>query len=210
MSGYPPHFPPQSHAWHGTPQPQPASLSWPQIIGLSTWLVFPLLGCGCLGGAAMIFIGGYARRPAWWISGIGYTTVAAVSFVVTGSSDQDSVVSNAAVSIFLLSWFACVIHAVVINYLWVRLMAARRAESAYPEAHYYPGPVAADPWSGSPYSPATPPYSSAEPQDYYGPGPGATPVSAEPLSEYTIETPAPPLPAPHPQFPAGGGPDAAR
>ena len=187
MSGYPPHLPPQGHAWHGAPPPQPASLSWPQIIGLSTWLVFPLLGCGCLGGAAMIFIGAYARRPSWWISGIGYTAVAAISFVVTGSAPQGSVVTNVAVGVFLVSWFACLIHAVVINFLWIRVMATRSAPPAW-SSYQPPAPPGA--WAAAPGSPVHPAALPPDAPDYYGTD--AVPGSGGPaLSEYSIEFPAP-------------------
>ncbi|MQA25922.1 MAG: hypothetical protein GEU94_10690 [Micromonosporaceae bacterium] len=191
MSSYPPYPPPQGQQWHGA-APQAATLSWPQIIGLSTWLVFPLLGCGCFGGAALIFIGAYARRKSWWIPGIGYTAVGAVSFVMVGASDPDSLATDLAAGVLLLSWFACIIHSCLINFLWVQFIATRRGESLHPAPQYYPTPAAADHWSGSPYSSAMPPGLAPDPQQYYGPGPSAAPVSAEPLSEHTFDAPAAP------------------
>ncbi|MEU3452941.1 helix-hairpin-helix domain-containing protein [Micromonospora sp. NPDC006766] len=129
----------------------------------SWWLLLPALGCGCLGGFGFIYVGIRARRPAWWISGIGYALLGWAAFAIVGSIEEKSVLSQVAVAATLLIWIGGVVHALLINSAWLRWQANHRpwyqqpagwSATGYPSEPIAPPPAA--PWEAPPAPPAVP------------------------------------------------------
>ncbi|MET8832771.1 helix-hairpin-helix domain-containing protein [Micromonospora sp. NPDC004540] len=171
-----------------------ASRDW--RIRQSLWLLLPILGCSCLGGAGLIYVGLRARRAAWWIPGIVYMLVGWAAFAVTGESDQQSALSSVATAVVLASWIANILHACLINPAWLRWRASHTPWYAQPTA---PPPT----WPGNPYPPTTAPPTIADlttsAQAYYGAGPAATSVPQQPAPPVTPPAPpSPPATAPRP------------
>lgn len=167
-----------SPGWPG-PAASPAANVWWRVRH-SWWLLLPILGFSCLGGLGFIYVGVRARRPAWWLSGIGYLIAGWVGFVVAGSTDQESAVSDWFLGVFMASWLAGIVHACLINSAWLRWRAGYRpwwyaAPAGWPGG-YPPGPLAPPP--GAPGSPVVgpPTFGVPSPANYWGPGPATTPV----------------------------------
>ncbi|MFU8870353.1 type II secretion system protein GspK [Micromonospora sp. SL4-19] len=153
----------------------------------SWWLLLPALGCGCLGGFGFIYVGLRARRPAWWISGIGYALLGWAAFVVVGAADEQSVLSDVAAAATLAIWLGGVVHALLINSAWLRWQATHRSwyqqPTGWSATGYPPGPLTPPP------GPA--PGSAAWP--YGSPTTGGFPTSFPPGTPVT-GSPAPPTP----------------
>jgi hypothetical protein len=101
----------------------PAGARW--RIKHSLWLVVPIFGLGCLGGAGFLYVGIRARRPGWWIAGLVYLAVVSASFPLIDDPDENTVTGNAAVGAILVAWAASIVHALLINPSWLRWQAGR-------------------------------------------------------------------------------------
>jgi hypothetical protein len=160
-----------------TAAPSPAvSVGW--RVRHSWWLLLPLLGFGCLGGAGFLYVGLRARRPSWWIPGIAYLVLGWTAFILIGETDEESALSDWAVGAALAIWVAAVTHAALINPAWLRWRAGYR-----PWYQNQPAP----PPSWQP-PPSPPPWSSpSPPAAYYGAGPAAAPaVPAAPVAPVDV------------------------
>jgi hypothetical protein len=182
----------------------PARSIWWRL-GHSLWLIVPIAGFSCLGGAAFVVIGLRARRPSWWIPGIVYVAIGLGGFVLVSATSETSAISDWAVGLMFVGWFTSALHAVVINPQWLRLQAANAAW--YDQPHAAPGPFGGSPGpaGGGPagwYGPAVPGL-APDPRAFYGSGPTAAPIPpAGPPP--TIPPPtSPPPTSPPPTSPAG-------
>ncbi|WP_446212949.1 helix-hairpin-helix domain-containing protein [Micromonospora sp. IBSANI012] len=159
----------------------------------SWWLLMPILGCGCIGGFGFIYVGLRARRPHWWIAGIGYALLGWAAFATVGGTDKDNPVSDVATAMTLAVWIAGIVHAMLINPAWLRWQAQHRpwytqpappaAGAPYPPAPFAP-PGPAWPVGPQPVHPAGPPSA------YWGTGPVAAPVPAQPVPPVPPVAPA--------------------
>ncbi|GAA3738739.1 hypothetical protein GCM10022225_22140 [Plantactinospora mayteni] len=165
-----------SGTWHAPVQPAPTSAPpAPSVwwrIGHSWWLLLPVLGFSCLAGFGFLYIGLRARRPAWWLPGIGYLVVSWTCFILIGGVNQGTALSDWAAGIFLLSWLASITHAGILNSSWLRWRAGHRPWYA-PPPHAPGWPVTGSHQTGHfgapPVSPGYPPS--------YGPGSPVAPAS---------------------------------
>jgi hypothetical protein len=186
---------PPAHDAYSPPGPHPAqSLSW--RVTRSLWLLLPIFGCGCLGGAAFIFLGIRARRRSWWIAGIVYVLVGAAYIVTIDTVPQDSAASDWAVGAILACWLACIVHACLINPEWLRWQATR--VPWYNQLHH--GPMQPAPaWPGPALAPITPaPASPVLPTHDPGAFWAAGPASATPGATAGPPPLMPPAPMPPP------------
>ncbi|MFC4145738.1 type II secretion system protein GspK [Micromonospora mangrovi] len=160
--------------------------SWKWRLLHSWWLLLPTLGLGCLGGIGLVYVGVRARRPGWWIAGIGYLVLGWATFVIVGEAQKGTVLINVAVAAWLAIWIAGFVHALVINPAWLRWRAAYRpwyqqptGWTGSPPFQGWPPPPAATGWSGhpAPAAPAFPPVSAAP---GHPAAPAFPPVSAPP------------------------------
>ncbi|WLS46437.1 hypothetical protein Q3V37_03950 [Micromonospora profundi] len=169
-------------AWAAPPPPaNPGASLWWRILH-SWWLLLPLVGMGCLGGAGFLYVGLRARRATWWIPGIVYAAAGIGAFVFLDGSGKRTTVGGWAAGALLAIWVASIFHACLINSAWLRWQANHVPWYAQPTA---PPPV----WTGGPYPPApagapfypptpAPPAVAGvipTPDTYYGPGPTAAP-----------------------------------
>ncbi|MFF5181862.1 ComEA family DNA-binding protein [Micromonospora sp. NPDC000316] len=167
-------------AWAAPPPPtNPGASLWWRILH-SWWLLLPLVGMGCLGGAGFLYVGLRARRASWWIPGIVYTAVSVAAFAFLDGSGKRTTVGGWAAGTLLAMWVASIFHACLINSAWLRWQANHVPWYAQQAA---PPPV----WTGGPYTPAPtgppsyPPTSAPpavagmlpNPGTYFGPGPAA-------------------------------------
>ena len=119
--------------------PGPArKLSWRLLRRL--WMLLPVLGFGCLGAAALIFIGARMSRPAVWISGIGYLAISTALFFAIGATDAETALSNWLVGAWLLTWLVTMLHALAINPSWLRWKAGHVPWHAAPAMPLAPPP----------------------------------------------------------------------
>ncbi|MFD0969784.1 hypothetical protein [Plantactinospora endophytica] len=204
-----------SGTWHPPVQPvQPAHPSAPPgpsvwwRIGHSWWLLLPVVGFSCLAGFGFLYIGLRARRPAWWLPGVGYLLVSWTCFMLVGSTFAGGALSDLASGIFLLSWMVSITHAGILNGSWLRWRAAHRPwYAAPPHAPGWPPPMMAPPTGHfhgvPPVSPGYPPVAPASPA--YGPGSPAVlgpapmpyqPTSGSPTGSYPHALTEPHLPPP--------------
>ncbi len=131
--------------------PGPArKLSWRLLHSL--WMLLPVLGFGCLGAAALIFIGARMSRPAVWISGIGYLAISTALFFAIGATDAETAVSNWLVGAWLLTWLVTMLHALAINPSWLRWKAGHVPWHAAPAMPLAPPPG----YPAAPPAPAAP------------------------------------------------------
>jgi hypothetical protein len=176
---------PPPGAW-GVQRVAPPSVGW--RIARSLWLLFPLCGCGCLGGLALVFVGAYVRKVSWWMSGIGYFLVSGVAFAVTGAVSEKSVAVDISVGVLLLVWLACLTQCCVVNVWWLRILRAggqwyQPAARAWPEAS--PGARPAT-WASPERQPGVPPV--ARPEMWASPEMGSVePPVAAPASPAATE-----------------------
>ncbi|MGI5179450.1 ComEA family DNA-binding protein [Dactylosporangium sp. CA-152071] len=160
-----------------TPQygPNPAAdPSW--RIRHSWWLLLPILGHGCAGGAGFFYIGLRARRPAWWLPGIAYAVLgwADFLFILVSSQEQPSASAYWALGALLVLWFVCVVHACLINSAWLQWRAGHVPWYAEPSA---PPPTWRQP---APAAGFTMPPTDSNPAPSAFPGPAATAFSQGP------------------------------
>jgi hypothetical protein len=106
-------------------------------------MLLPILGFSCLGGFGFLYVGLRARRPGWWLSGVGYLIASWVGFVGVGSTDKESTASDWFLGVWFAAWVASVVHAFVVNGPWLQWRAGYRPWYAHPA----PG------WAGSAYPP---------------------------------------------------------
>ncbi|MET7426890.1 hypothetical protein [Dactylosporangium sp. NPDC005555] len=144
--------------------PAPARPGFGWKVLNSWWLLFPILGVGCLSGVGFVLIGLRARKPGWWGTGIAYLVVETGLFIasdrVLGGTTEEA--SGPVAAAWALIWFASIVHAFVLNVFWLRWLEQRwTATQAGPAAYGSPAvfggagygsPVA----SGSPVGPAVP------------------------------------------------------
>ncbi|TCB90984.1 hypothetical protein E0H26_26205 [Micromonospora zingiberis] len=175
--------PPAGHPSAGQTPPPAASFSW--RLKHSWWLLLPVLGLSCLGGVGFLYVGLRARRPAWWIAGIGYLLIGWTAFILTGEAQRGSGLADWMAGLVLVVWITSIVHAFMINSAWLRWRAGYRPwyteqRPGGPSGAYPPGTLAPPPG----LSPATPPAQPTSPgfapvgsaqqaAAYYGPGPAA-------------------------------------
>ena len=180
--------PPAGHPSAGHPpvgQSPPPAASFGWRLKHSWWLLLPVLGLSCLGGVGFLYVGLRARRPAWWIAGIGYLLVGWTAFILTGEADRDSPLADWMAGLVLVVWITGIVHAFMINSSWLRWRAGYRPWYAEqppggPGGAYPPGTLAPPPGLTPAAPPAPlnpPPYPPTQPA-YFGSGPAAAPVPA--------------------------------
>ena len=149
-----------------------------------------------------------ARRPAWWIAGIGYLLVGWTAFALVGEADSESALSDWMAGLVLAVWAASIVHACLINSSWLQWRAGHRPWYAeqppggpgnpYPPGTLAPPPSLSPPTpaypSEAPTMPLHPPgqptsawYPPTQPTDYFGPGPAAGPVPDQPVDAVRSE-----------------------
>ncbi|GAA0734518.1 helix-hairpin-helix domain-containing protein [Dactylosporangium roseum] len=173
----------------------------------SGWVLLSLLGLGCLSGLGLLVVGLRARRPAWWVSGLGYLLATWAVFIAFERVDRDSPASGNLALTFFGLWLASVIHSLIVNPGWLRwqeerLAAARRLA---PPPSFPPAPAGFGPAPFGPVQAAPPPSASpavpVSPQAAFPATPG--PVQAAPSSRFP-GSPSPSL-SPSPGTPVGFG-----
>jgi hypothetical protein len=107
-------------------------------VARSLWLMFPILGFGCLGSAALVVVGFVLGRRSVWISGIVYLALSVPIFIVVGETDENTALSDWSVGALIAIWLVTIVHAFVVNVGWLRARSG------------------ADPWP-TPAAPAPPP-----------------------------------------------------
>ncbi|MGB2567621.1 ComEA family DNA-binding protein [Micromonospora citrea] len=199
------------------PSPTHPAADWKWRLLHSWWLLLPIVGCGCVGGFGFLYVGLRARRPAWWIAGIGYAVLGWTALFLA-DGDKDSVRGDISASLALATWVACVVHGLLINPAWLRWQAGYRPWYRQPQGWSGDGqPLAPPPvpsytaWPpppGSPVGPAAaglPPVSAPpNPQSPAAPwGPPATPTMpvARPAPTMPVVPPVPAMPATPPAMP---------
>ncbi|WP_285683842.1 hypothetical protein [Actinoplanes sp. NBRC 103695] len=81
----------------------------------SWWLLLPILGFSCLGGAAFIYFGVRERRPGWWIAGIAYLALGWTAIYTLQDADPDGDLYRWAMGLAFGVWIASIAHALLIN-----------------------------------------------------------------------------------------------
>lgn len=152
----------------------------------SLWLLSPILLFGLGTAASFLYIGLRARRPAWWVPGLGYA--AATVYYMAASAPPDWLPVTV--------WAVGLIHALTVNPSRLRLKAAAAARS-------HPAPV-------SPHRPASwpsPAHPGAHPAPGYVPAAYAPPPDLPPA--YETRPAYPPHPGPPPAYVPHPGPPPA-
>ncbi|MEU4159706.1 helix-hairpin-helix domain-containing protein [Actinoplanes sp. NPDC026670] len=98
----------------------------------SAWLLTPILSFGCASVAGYLYVGLRARRPGWWIAGIGYSVGANVFLFIGESQPTESAASTVLAFLWIFTWMASVVHAVVINISWLDWLAGQRRPPTQP------------------------------------------------------------------------------
>jgi hypothetical protein len=81
----------------------------------SWWLVLLLVPLGFLSFGAFLYTGIRARHRPWIVAGVVYAFVLYAGFLLTVSSDDDSLVSNVGITLVLLGWGVSLVHAFAIR-----------------------------------------------------------------------------------------------
>lgn len=172
----------------------PARSVWWRI-GHSLWILAPALSFGCLSAAGFLYVGIRARRPAWWLAGIGYSLAAITLGSVGPALPEDSPASGACALGLLALWIASIVHALVINTSWLRWRAMYVPWHAQPTV--WVGPTAPPPSAPlpGPLQGMAPP-----PGQFYATRPGPAPAAMGAAG------PPQPSPAAGPPQPAATGP----
>ncbi len=191
-------------AWAAPPPTNPAASPRWRILH-SWWLLLPIFGMGCLGGAGFLYVGLRARRPSWWIPGIAYTAISVGTIPFFDEPGEETTAGGWAAGALFAVWVASIFHACLINSAWLRWQATHVPWYAQPTAppptwtHNPPAP--AGPRSYMP--PSAPPAVAGiipDPGTYYGPGRAAAPMPPHqpPAAAPQQPFPAPPAVAPAP------------
>lgn len=77
--------------------------------------MLPLVPLGFLSFGAFLYTGIRARHRGWAIAGIVYAFVLYAGFLLTVSTEDDSVVSNVGITLVLLGWGVSLVHAFAIR-----------------------------------------------------------------------------------------------
>jgi hypothetical protein len=83
-----------------------------------------------------------AKHHSWWIAGALYTVTAWVGFIMVGEAELDTPASDWGVGIWLASWLAVILHAVLINDAWLQWRAGYTPWYDQPSAGLQPPPTA--------------------------------------------------------------------
>jgi hypothetical protein len=89
----------------------------------SWWLLWPILGFSCLGGAAFIYLGVRTKRAGWWIAGVVYLTLGWTAIYTLRDADPDGQLYRWAMGLAIGVWVAAIVHAIMINASWQRWRA---------------------------------------------------------------------------------------
>jgi Helix-hairpin-helix motif len=77
--------------------------------------VLPFVPLGLLAFGAFLYTGIRARHRGWLIAGIVYAVVLYTGFLLTVSTEDDSVVSNVGITLVLVAWGVSLVHAFAIR-----------------------------------------------------------------------------------------------
>lgn len=77
--------------------------------------MLPLVPLGFLSFGAFLFTGIKARHRGWISAGVVYAVVLYTGFMLTVSSEDDSVASNVGITLVLLGWGVSLVHAFAIR-----------------------------------------------------------------------------------------------
>ncbi|MEO3928007.1 hypothetical protein ABGB07_29685 [Micromonosporaceae bacterium B7E4] len=207
-----------SGTWHAPVQPAPASAPpGPTVwwrIGHSWWLLLPVVGFSCLAGFGFLYIGLRAKRPAWWLPGVGYLLVSWTCFMLVGGTNQGTAISDWSAGIFLLCWLVSITHAGILNPSWLRWRAGHRPwyapaphapgwpmMAAHPTGHF-PGAPPVSPGYSPSYGPGSPAVAPASPAMAGPPPMPYQPTAGPPTGSY-------PQPPTNPHLPPAVAPYAS-
>jgi competence ComEA-like helix-hairpin-helix protein len=77
--------------------------------------VLPLVPLGLLSFGAFLYTGIKARHRPWIVAGVVYAAVLYAGFLITVSSDDDSLASNVGITLVLVAWGVSLVHAFAIR-----------------------------------------------------------------------------------------------
>lgn len=84
-------------------------------LAASWWVALTFVPLGFLSFGAFLYTGIRARHRGWAIAGIVYAFVLYAGFLLTVSTEDDSVVSNVGITLVLLGWGVSLVHAFAIR-----------------------------------------------------------------------------------------------
>lgn len=84
-------------------------------LAASWWVALTFVPLGFLSFGAFLYTGIRARHRGWVIAGIVYAFVLYAGFLLTVSTEDDSVVSNVGITLVLLGWGVSLVHAFAIR-----------------------------------------------------------------------------------------------
>jgi hypothetical protein len=142
----------------------------------SWWILFSILGFGCLSGTGFLLIGLRARKPWWSGSGIAYLFVGSALFVLAGRYGTDGAANGGLAALWFVIWFVSVVHSFVLNVYWLRWQEAHRPASRRP---YGSSPA----WNSLPNQSGLPPGFATDLSGHYDDtAVPASPARAGPIS----------------------------
>ena len=93
-------------------------------IAASAWILLTLVPLGWLAWGALVYAGARARKRSWVAFGLVYLALIWGGTIVAGvDSLEDTTVEDVSVGIWLFSWFATLVHALVIRRPYLDRMA---------------------------------------------------------------------------------------